>query len=380
MINSIDYKVVHFTGYLRSDLDSNLKFLESSAPCGDNSAVMSQQSLLQPHLASSTYMMSPSLSTSGSSNGGSSSSSSGESPKAPSSSFAQPANFSASPYTPPNSHGSTSSMTTQPTGVLSNAHSSSSSTSLSKISSFAIYHSASLLFNNSEAALNTTPSSSSSGGLPYLSATSSSSSCNNLSQSPTASTDTATAGAAPGSDTVSSTAPPVIQYYLIAYGQVKPHSDETALPSFFVSKLDLDAKFISIEPWYRYRSLFARLCFLISRRLIKRVPSDRLSTSTARLRVHLQSCAQRRAGHAAPRVSGGRGQPEAQNPHYRVSLQARNESRRDGYVGVGAVRTPEPVFCANRICHCLQSVCTQCNHKGRFNESECENRPSYMKG
>ena len=46
---------------------------------------------------------------------------------------------------------------------------------------------------------------------------------------------------------ISSTSNPTIQYYLIAYGQIKPKLDESAQLSF-ISRYDSDGKFTYVEP------------------------------------------------------------------------------------------------------------------------------------
>lgn len=56
----------------------------------------------------------------------------------------------------------------------------------------------------------------------------------------------AAASIANSNTTVTNT--PVLEYYLIAYGTVKPRTDESAMASQFTSKHDLDAKFIYLEP------------------------------------------------------------------------------------------------------------------------------------
>lgn len=59
---------------------------------------------------------------------------------------------------------------------------------------------------------------------------------------------TASSSNNPSGVTTSVTNAPVIQYYLIAYGQVKHRSDEACLHSVFMSRHDLDGKFIYLEP------------------------------------------------------------------------------------------------------------------------------------
>lgn len=157
---------------------------------------------------------------------------------------------------------------------MSHSHSA-SSTSLSKISSFAIYHSATILCGSDQQQspqIQATTSGSSPQPLSnqlssfgsFATTVSSSSSlampANNSSSSPipngslntpspfdinnpsTPLTNTTTL-------TTTTTNAPLIQYYMIAHGRVNSRvsvSDEST--SHFIAKLDLDAKFIYLEP------------------------------------------------------------------------------------------------------------------------------------
>lgn len=108
--------MVHFTGYLRSDLNSNLKYLDPSLQQQQTEAPASTSTQLESgscgtatiqtplHLTSSTYMLSPALSNKGSCNGSNcTSSSSGESPKSFASTGFPSLPLSSSPNMQPNS-------------------------------------------------------------------------------------------------------------------------------------------------------------------------------------------------------------------------------------------------------------------------------------
>lgn len=185
-----DYRTVHFVGYLRSDLNTNLKYNElPTTPTSIHPPTpQSNPTMVYPHQSN----LSPSMS---------------------SSSLSSPLNSS----------------------LNSNAS--------SKLSSFTNYHSITLLSDSlaSNPSLVKTATSKFSND-PYINSALSI----NLSQNePSQQTSPNTSAQ---STSLTNSTNSVLQYYLIAYGQIKPKTDESIHK--FISRHDPDGRFIYIEPGY----------------------------------------------------------------------------------------------------------------------------------
>lgn len=261
--------MVHFIGYLRSDLSSNLKYTEPNlgvscnSQAGMNSNNSSSASLktvspsqrsasmdsnnqmyiysqtppsLTPNSQSSIqqqqppYILSPSLTSSNES-----------------SSYLNSSGSSSSPYTP-NSNSNSNSSNNNLNIINPNTNYNNINNAMSKASSssFRNYHSVTLL--NTEFSASSTPQPSGSGSSSSLSSLGGgTASGGGASASGNSSLMSGHVTGDMNQQSFNSSSGPVLQYYLIAYCQVKHKTDESTHIRY-ISKHDVDGKFIFLEP------------------------------------------------------------------------------------------------------------------------------------